>query len=42
MYFDKENCSDALDKVAEYRRKWNESIGDFMNVPEHKNSHQAD
>jgi len=42
MYFDKENCSDWLDKTAEYRRKWNDSTGCFMNVPEHKNSDVAD
>ncbi len=42
MFFDKENCSDALDKVAEYRRKWNDSTWSFMNIPEHHNSHQAD
>ena len=41
-YFDKVNCSDALDWLAEYKRKWSESIWDFLNQPDHNNSHNAD
>jgi len=41
-YFDEEKCSDALDWLWEYKRKWSESIGDFLNQPDHNNSHNAD
>jgi len=41
-YFDKEKCSDALDWLAEYKRKWSDSIWDFLNSPDHNNSHNAD
>lgn len=41
-FFDKSKCKDALDKLWEYRRKWNDAVWDFMNVPEHNNSHCAD
>jgi len=41
-YFDKANCSTALDKLGEYRRKWNESIWGFTDQPDHANSHCAD
>jgi len=41
-WFDKEKCSDALDWLWEYKRKWSDSIWDFMNQPDHNNSHNAD
>lgn len=42
MYFDESNCSEWLNKVAEYRRKWSDSQWTFLDVPEHKWSHSAD
>ena len=41
-YFDKEKCWDALDWLAEYKRQYSESIWDFINKPDHNNSHNAD
>ena len=41
-WFDKEKCSDALDWLWEYKRKWSDSVWDFMNQPDHNNSHNAD
>lgn len=41
-FFDNKNCSVWVDTLWEYRRKWNESIWDFLNSPEHQNSHSAD
>ena len=42
VFIDKMNCSIWLDKLWEYRRKWNESVWQFMDIPEHEWSHCAD
>ena len=41
-WFDKQRCWDALDWLWEYKRKWSDSIWDFLNQPDHNNSHNAD
>ena len=41
-WFDKQRCWDALDMLWEYKRKWSDSIWDFLWTPDHNNSHCAD
>lgn len=42
FWFDKSKCSDALEKVRLYRRKWSDSTWAFLDNPEHEWSHRAD
>lgn len=41
-WFDKGKTENWLEKVRVYRRKWNDSVWDFMDSPEHEWSHSAD
>ena len=42
-WFDKEKCSNSLDLLKEYRKKWNESIGGFIDEEEKNEArHTAD
>jgi len=42
-YFHQDNCSDGIECLDNYRKKWNESIGNWSDEPVHdKNSHGAD
>lgn len=43
MKFDAEGCQDGLKRIQNYRKKWNVSMGVWMNEPRHDdNSHGAD
>lgn len=43
FYFDEEKCAPLVDALNNYRKEWDDRLGDWKNRPRHdKNSHLAD